>query len=174
MQLDVDVSPPANIMTFKPGLTYLTYDLDPRDLLPWPLTLKVLGAILWEIWFFSSRIFSHRQTPDRQKVRHKSPPCMSTGGLNKSDYVSVISEKLKAGQPRLRWLQTHRKSRTTGNGTSCSKLECNCLLLHPASRAPNIDCYAPGIRPLSLTLTSNLDLNLWTWPMTFVLDLKTR
>ncbi len=32
MQLDVDVSPPANIMTFKPGLTYLTFDLDPCDL----------------------------------------------------------------------------------------------------------------------------------------------
>ncbi len=32
MQLDVGVSPPANIMTFRPGLTYLTFDLDPRDL----------------------------------------------------------------------------------------------------------------------------------------------
>ena len=32
MQLDVDVSPPANIMTSKPGLAYLTFDLDPRDL----------------------------------------------------------------------------------------------------------------------------------------------
>ncbi len=32
MQLDVGVSPPANIMTFRPGLTYLTLDLDPRDL----------------------------------------------------------------------------------------------------------------------------------------------
>ncbi len=32
MQLDVDVSPPANIMTFRPGLTHLTFDLDPRDL----------------------------------------------------------------------------------------------------------------------------------------------
>ncbi len=32
MQLDVGVSPPANIMTFRPGLTYMTFDLDPRDL----------------------------------------------------------------------------------------------------------------------------------------------
>ncbi len=32
MQLDVDVSPPANIMAFRPGLTHLTFDLDPRDL----------------------------------------------------------------------------------------------------------------------------------------------
>ena len=32
MQLDVGVSPPANIMAFRPGLTYLTFDLDPRDL----------------------------------------------------------------------------------------------------------------------------------------------
>ncbi len=28
------VSPPANIMTFRPGLTYFTFNLDPRDL--WP------------------------------------------------------------------------------------------------------------------------------------------
>ncbi len=28
MQLDVDVSPPANIMTFRPGLIHLTFDLD--------------------------------------------------------------------------------------------------------------------------------------------------
>ena len=33
MQLDVGVSPPANIMTFRPGLTYLTFGLDPRDLI---------------------------------------------------------------------------------------------------------------------------------------------
>ncbi len=32
MQLDVGVSPPANIMTFRPGLTYLTFDLDLSDL----------------------------------------------------------------------------------------------------------------------------------------------
>ncbi len=32
MQLDVGVSPPANIMAFRPGLTHLTFDLDPRDL----------------------------------------------------------------------------------------------------------------------------------------------
>ena len=32
MQLDVGVSQPANIMTFRPSLTYLTFDLDPRDL----------------------------------------------------------------------------------------------------------------------------------------------
>ncbi len=28
MVLDVDMSPPANIMTFGPGLTHLTFDLD--------------------------------------------------------------------------------------------------------------------------------------------------
>ena len=31
MQLDVGVSPPANTMTFRPGLTYLTFDLDPSS-----------------------------------------------------------------------------------------------------------------------------------------------
>ena len=40
MQLDVDVSPSANIMTFKPGLAQLTFDLDQRDLWPWPMTLN--------------------------------------------------------------------------------------------------------------------------------------
>ncbi len=32
MQLDVGVSPPATIMTFRPGLTHLSFDLDPCDL----------------------------------------------------------------------------------------------------------------------------------------------
>ncbi len=32
MQLDVGVSPPAKIMTFRPGITHFTFDLDPRDL----------------------------------------------------------------------------------------------------------------------------------------------
>ncbi len=32
MQLDVGVSQPANIIAFRPGLTQLTIDLDPRDL----------------------------------------------------------------------------------------------------------------------------------------------
>ncbi len=32
MQLDVDVSPPANIMLFRLGLTNVTSDLDPYDL----------------------------------------------------------------------------------------------------------------------------------------------
>ena len=32
MQLDVDVSPPANIMTFRVGLTHVTFDPEPYDL----------------------------------------------------------------------------------------------------------------------------------------------
>ncbi len=35
MQLDVDMSPPANIMTFRLTLTHVSFDLDPCD--PWPL-----------------------------------------------------------------------------------------------------------------------------------------
>ena len=34
MQLDVDVSPPANIMTLGLGLTHVTFDFDQHDL--WP------------------------------------------------------------------------------------------------------------------------------------------
>ena len=30
MQLDIDGRPSANTMTFRPGLTHLPYDLDPR------------------------------------------------------------------------------------------------------------------------------------------------
>ncbi len=41
VQLDVGVSPLANIMTFRPGLIYLTFDLDPRDLWPWPMTFDL-------------------------------------------------------------------------------------------------------------------------------------
>ncbi len=32
MQLDVDGSPPANIMTFRLGLTNVTFDLHQREL----------------------------------------------------------------------------------------------------------------------------------------------
>ena len=41
MQLDVGSSQPANIMTFRPGLTYLTFDIDQRDLWPWPMTFDL-------------------------------------------------------------------------------------------------------------------------------------
>ena len=41
MQLDIGVSPPANIITFKPGLTHLTFDLDPLDLWPRPMNLNM-------------------------------------------------------------------------------------------------------------------------------------
>ena len=40
MQLDVEVSPPANIITFRLDLTHLPFDFDPRDRCPgqisWP------------------------------------------------------------------------------------------------------------------------------------------
>ncbi len=40
------------------------------------------AVVFTEIWFFSSLIFCHRrQTPDRQKLRHKSSPCIGTGKL---------------------------------------------------------------------------------------------
>ncbi len=34
MQLDIDMSPRTNDITFRLGLTHLTFDLDPPDL--WP------------------------------------------------------------------------------------------------------------------------------------------
>ncbi len=50
MMFDVDMSPPANIMTFRPGLTHLTFDLDPRDLWPWPMTLNITyRTVKWDL-----------------------------------------------------------------------------------------------------------------------------
>ncbi len=43
--------------------------------------------------------------------------------------------------------------------TLYSKFEGNCLLLHSASRAPNIDRYAPDIWPWPLTLMPTFDLD---------------
>ena len=57
MHLDVDMSPPVNDITFRLGLTQLTFDPDPEP--------RDLG-----------------QT-DRQETMHKSPPCISRGGLKK-------------------------------------------------------------------------------------------
>ena len=34
MQLDVNMSPPANIITFRLTLTHVTFDLDLHDLYP--------------------------------------------------------------------------------------------------------------------------------------------
>ena len=98
IQLDVDVSPPANVMSLKALI-------NPCDLWPgpmWPLTsthmifdleqyLQDMNFFLVNFFlvdFYSSDFFSSqtdgqtdRQT-DRRKATHKSPPCMSKGGLN--------------------------------------------------------------------------------------------
>ena len=57
-----------------------------------------------------------------------------------------------------------------------SKFEGNCLLLHSASRAPNIDRYAPDIDLDHRLLTFDLDPRLLTLTLTptFDLDLKAR
>ena len=48
MQLDVDVSPPANIMTLRLGLTHVTSDLDPCDLWPWPIW-PFTSMVKWDL-----------------------------------------------------------------------------------------------------------------------------
>ncbi len=50
-----------------------------------------------------------------------------------------------------------------GNGHFHLKLEGNSPLQPTTSRAPNIDCYVPGIWPRSLTSMHDLDLDLWPW-----------
>ena len=68
-------------------LTHVTFDLDPCNL--W-----TLGKISKK-WFFSSELLSsdfwssERQTDgqmDRQNAMHKSPMCISTGGLNEATW----------------------------------------------------------------------------------------
>ncbi len=60
MQLDVNVSPPANIMTFRHGLTHVTFDLHPCNL--WP-NFMILGTVVLEIWIIAQEFLSsHRRT----------------------------------------------------------------------------------------------------------------
>ncbi len=40
----------------------------------------------------------------------------------------------------------------------------NQLLLHSKNQVPNINCFIPNIWPSSLTLTPDLDFDLWLWP----------
>ncbi len=46
MQLDFDMSPPANIMTYRLTLTHGSFDIDPCD--PWPPTSPV--SLSNEVW----------------------------------------------------------------------------------------------------------------------------
>ncbi len=53
------------------------------DLWPWPtwpLTL-IFVFVLSSSDFWSNDVFSSHEWTDRRKAMHKSPPCMSTGGL---------------------------------------------------------------------------------------------
>ncbi len=66
MQLDVEVSPPANRISLTLTLTHMTFDLQ-----------YFLG---YEFWLRHIHPSIH---PDIQKVMHKSPPCIRKGGLKK-------------------------------------------------------------------------------------------
>ncbi len=79
----------------------LTFDLWPwpsgstlRSAMSMPLpNLVTLGQTVSEIWINFQAFFT--QT-DRQKVMHKSPPCISTGGLkNTNPLVSEVHIKKK-------------------------------------------------------------------------------
>ena len=79
MQLDVGVSPPANIMTFRPGLTHLTFDL-----IMWQ-SFRILPIKLSEIWIFVKR---DRQT-DRQRDKRRriwAHRAICTGGLKNAGW----------------------------------------------------------------------------------------
>ena len=101
-QLDVVLSPPAFVLDPRMTLTNVTFDPDPCDLWSWYLSdinnvhhhtkfeqpksngsrdmNFYLRLFIWWIIFYSQ---TDDQT-DRQKAMHKSPLCMSTGGLKNS------------------------------------------------------------------------------------------
>ncbi len=65
-QLDVDVSPPASIMSLNQDMTMT---MTPATIL---IENESLSSDFWSSHFWSS---------DRRKAMHKSPPCINTGGL---------------------------------------------------------------------------------------------
>ncbi len=69
MQLDVDVSPPAFSLT---RCAYTGFNLGNFSFMTLSLTVLEILAIL---------NFGPVTTDDRRKAMHKSPPCISTGGL---------------------------------------------------------------------------------------------
>ncbi len=77
-------------------------------------------------------------------------------------------EKLKADQLHLRVFYRHTAEvhGLVMVRSPCSILEGNCLALHPASQVPIIDRYTTDIWFRPLTLTSDLDIWPWLWPLT--------
>ncbi len=112
-QLDVVVSPPAFVWDPNLTLTHVTFDLNPCDL--WPLgqmsnkfqkvgdptsNSSVVMNFFLVIFFLVNYylgIVTDRQT-DRRKAMHKSPPCISTGGLK--NFKRTIGPKTKPKPPR--------------------------------------------------------------------------
>ena len=56
MQLDVDVSPSVNIITFRLGLTHKTMDLDPCDF--WPDQLEFFLVDFFPVTFFGTSVLT--------------------------------------------------------------------------------------------------------------------
>ncbi len=82
----------------------------------------------------------------------------------------------KTGPKRAKLL-THRQIFRIGpNSQSWLKpikqLKPKSLLLHSASRAPNMNHYAPEIWPWPLKSTSDFDPDLWPWPKSKVIGDK--
>ena len=92
MGLDAVVSPYAFVWSPYLTLTNVTFDLD-------------IGKTVPEIWFLSnefldSELFPSDRRTHRQTVMHKSPSCMSTGGLkNEQGERSKIRREQGARNP---------------------------------------------------------------------------
>ena len=69
-------------------LTHVTFDLDPYgNATRW--SNEFFLAISFLMDFYSSDFFSSTdKRTDRRKATHKSPPCMSTGGLNEKGVLT--------------------------------------------------------------------------------------
>ena len=82
MQLDIDVSPTSNIMTFWLTLTHVTFHLDQHDFWPWPiwpLTPNITcKAVKWDlkIAFFDLVTLTVDLWPWPSRSSLGSPTCM--------------------------------------------------------------------------------------------------
>ncbi len=115
------MGPPTNIMTFRLGLTHLTFDLDQCYHWPWPMTLDLEHYGCWDMIFglvtFGPVIFG----PDRQTNRKR---CIwariRTGGLkNHLPFQNVGGRKIETRMDFNIWtfgLDPHDLSFTSSSG----------------------------------------------------------
>ncbi len=81
MQLGVGVSPPANILTFRPGLTYLTL---PNFMTLWLLRYELMSSELYSSLFLHRCKAMHAYEPTVHEHRWAPKHC----------YMSIVNVSL--------------------------------------------------------------------------------